>query len=106
MFLTLPPHPPDVLGVVFSALADWLNAYGPLNIMVGSGLDANRDGLRDSDSAYPAIKEGVAIPSHMFVVVTRCSNQGVELESCDSADLQALGMLFQHPLESGVSSMV
>ncbi len=88
---------------VRSLLNDWLGVYSTLNIMVGSVLDANRDGLRDSDSSYPNFTDGVAVPSHFFVVVTRCGLHGVELGACPVEDLQVLGMLFQSPLETGVS---
>ena len=80
-----------------------MEAYSTLNVMLGSVLDADRDGRRDSDSAYPDWVEGVALPSHMFVVVTRCGREGVKLEKCLVADLEVLGMLFQHPPETGVS---
>ena len=88
---------------VLFALIDWIEAYPSLNIMMGSVLDANRDGLRDPDSTYPRFKEGVVLPSHMFVVVTRCGRHGVDVQKCPTEDLLVLGMFFQHPLETGVS---
>ena len=87
------------------ALKNWIDVYSTLNILVGSVLDANRDGHRDSDSAYPHLREGVAIPSHMFVVVTRCERAVVEIRNCPVADLKVLGMLFQHPVQRGVSGV-
>lgn len=100
--LLTPPLPPpsDVWFPVLHALSDWLRTYHMLHIIVGSVMDADRNGLRDPDSAYPRV-EGVAVPSHVFVVVTRCGDGGA-LESCDAGDLEVLGMLFRHPLETGV----
>ena len=45
---------------------------------------------------------GVAIPTHFYAVVVRCTDSGVEPTNCDSDKLDAVGMLFQHPTEPGV----
>ena len=73
---------------------------------MGSVLDANRDGRRDNDTSYTWWVSnkvgGVAIPTHFYVVVVRCTDSGVEPANCGSDKLDAVGMLFQHPTELGV----
>ena len=65
-------------------------------------LDNNRDGLRDQDSTYKTFYKDMAVPSHFYLVVTRCSVMK-ELNACGVDHLEVLGMLFQHPLAPGVS---
>jgi hypothetical protein len=71
-------------------------------------LDANRDGGRDNDQEYTWWVNnkigGVAIPTHFYAMVVRCvDDRGLEPADCKSEKLDAVGMLFQHPTEPGVS---
>ena len=79
--------------------------------MLGSVLDINRDGTRDNDQKYTWWVNnktgGVAIPTHFYAVVVRCVNdRGLEPADCKPEQLDAVGMLFQHPTEPGVSNLI
>ena len=87
-------------------LRSWANS-GTIHVFLGSVLDTNRDGRRDSDAEYTWWVDnkvgGVAIPTHFYAVVVRCLSGGaVEPATCDSDKLDAVGLLFQHPTELGV----
>ena len=74
-------------------------------------LDANRGRTRDEDQQYTWWVNnktgGVAIPTHFYTVVVRCvNNQGLEPADCKPEQLDAVGMLFQHPTEPGVSKLI
>ena len=73
---------------------------------MGSALDVNRDGERDSDANYTLWVNGsggVAIPTHFYAVVVRCINDdGLEPSDCEPDQLDAVGLLLQHPTEPGV----
>ena len=83
----------------------WLLNLGTkaIHIIIGSVLDINRDGKRDNDANYTWWVDGegdVAIPSHYYAVVVRCvTGDGME---CQEDQLDAIGLLFQHPTELGV----
>ena len=88
-------------------LRSWANS-STIHVLLGSVLDADRDGRRDSDEDYTwwinNSVGGVAIPTHFYAVVVRCANdKGLEPTECEPNQLDALGMLFQHPTEPGVS---
>ena len=76
--------------------------HTPLHVILGVALDANDDGLRDDDSTYLHKCLGMTIPTHLFVVVTRCVVGG-DLKTCAVHDLALMGLLLQHPLQAGVS---
>ena len=81
-------------------------AYGAINVITGVLLDSDHSGERDADSSYPRWLNGagsVANPSHYFKVVVRCLDDK-EPADCDPGRLDALGLLFQHPLSPGVRS--
>ncbi len=77
-----------------------------MNIITGVILDSNRDGIRDRDFDYEDKFMGVAIPTHFYVVITRCGVGGRSLSSCAVKDLRVLGLILQHPKELGVSGNV
>ena len=70
-------------------------------------MDTDRDGARDVDGDYiqwMGRAGGVAVPTHFYAVVVRCVNdEGLEPTDCKADQLDALGMLFQHPTEPGVN---
>ena len=91
-------------------LRSWANS-STIHVMLGSVLDTNRDGTRDNDQKYiwwvNNKTGGVAIPTHFYAVVVRCVNdQGLEPADCKPEQLDAVGMLFQHPTEPGVSNLI
>ena len=86
-------------------LRSWAANFSNINIILGSVLDVDRDGKRDSDNDYSWWthgKGGVAIPSHFYAIVVRCKSEGMEPADCKPDQLDALGLLFQHPTENGV----
>ena len=90
-------------------LRSWARNFSTIHVILGSVLDTNRDGKRDRDVDYSWWVDdndgGVAIPTHFYAVVTRCrGSDGVEPADCDLDQLDAVGMLFQHPTEPGVSN--
>ena len=88
-------------------LRSWAVNFTTIHVILGSVLDADRDGERDKDADYVhrvGGAKGVAIPSHFYAVVVRCINdEGLEPADCDRNQLDALGLLFQHSTEPGVS---
>ena len=85
-------------------ISTWFKTYNvPMNIIYGVVLDANRDGSRDPDSTYSDKFMGVAIPTHFYVVMTRCGVTGTSLQACAVKDLIVQGLVLQHPKEPGVS---
>ena len=87
-------------------MRSWANS-STIQVFLGSVLDANRDGKRDDDASYTwwvnDTVGGVAIPTHFYAVIVRCVNdEGVEPADCKPEQLDAVGMLFQHPTEPGV----
>ena len=88
-----------------SRIRAWFKTYSvPMNVVIGVVLDANRDGTRDPDSDYANKFMGVAIPTHFYVVITRCGVSSKSLRSCRVEDLKVLGLVLQHPKQLGVSS--
>ena len=88
-----------------SHIRAWFKTYNvPMNVVIGVVLDANRDGTRDPDSGYANKFMGVAIPTHFYVVITRCGVSSKSLRSCGVKDLKVLGLVLQHPKQPGVSS--
>ena len=92
-------------------LRSWARNFSTINVILGSVLDTDRDGRRDSDASYNwwlgNRTGGVAIPTHFYAVVTRCgSGSGAEPADCDLEQLDTVGMLFQHPTEQGVKIMI
>lgn len=86
----------------------WALKFSTIHVTVGSVLDANRDGERDRDSDYTWWMDsmgGVAVPTHFYAVVVKCVHKGMELAKCNPDQLDALGLLFQHPTEVGVSQL-
>ena len=81
--------------------------FSTIHVILGSVLDTNRDGEWDNDTNYTrwvGSEGGVAIPTHFYAVVTRCVNDdGTEPADCEPNQLDAVGLLFQHPTEPGVS---
>ena len=81
-------------------LRSWANSSA-IHVLLGSVLDANRDGKRDNDANYSwwvgDEVGGVAIPTHFYTVVVRCLSSGVEPADCDPGKLDTAGLLFQHP---------
>ena len=91
-------------------LKSWANS-STIHVLLGSVLDVNRNGRRDNDQEYTWWVNnktgGVAIPTHFYAMVVRCvNNQGLELADCKPEQLDAVGMLFQHPTEAGVSKLI
>ena len=80
--------------------------HAQMNIVTGVILDANRDGARDPDNSYANKFMGVAIPTHFYVIVTRCAVNDTSLANCLEADLRVLGLVLQHPTPAGVSCLV
>ena len=87
-------------------LKHWATRFSTIHVILGSVLDNNKDGERDSDTNYTwrlGRAGGVAIPSHFYGVFVRCkSGGGVEPADCELDQLDAVGLLFQHPTEAGV----
>lgn len=86
-------------------LRSWANV-STIHVIFGSVLDVNRDGERDDDADYTWWVDGeggVAVPTHFYAVVVRCINDnGVDPAGCEPDQLDAIGLLFQHPTEIGV----
>ena len=90
-------------------MRSWAVKFGTIHVMVGSVLDANRDGERDNDGDYTWWVDGVggvAVPTHFYAVVVKCVKNGVEPAKCNPDQLDAVGLLFQHPTEIGVSRII
>ena len=96
-----------VNGPLEKLLRSWAVKFGTIHVILGSILDADRDGSRDRDGDYiqwVGGAGGVAVPTHFYAVVVRCvDGDGVEPADCKTDQLDAVGMLFQHPTEAGVS---
>ena len=93
-----------IWNLTMSRIRAWFKTYSvPMNIVIGVVLDANRDGTRDPDSDYANKFMGVAIPTHFYVVITRCGVSSKSLQSCGVEDLKVLGLVLQHPKQPGVS---
>ena len=89
-------------------MRSWAVKFSTIHVTVGSVLDANRDGERDNDGDYTwwvGGMGGVAVPTHFYAVVVKCLNNGVEPAKCNPDQLDALGLLLQHPTEVGVSQL-
>ena len=90
-------------------LRSWAINFSTIHIILGSVLDVNRDGERDNDADYTRWvggSRGVAIPSHFYAIVVRCKSEGMEPADCKANQLDALGLLFQHPTADGVSILL
>ena len=98
-----------IIGVWIPLLRSWANS-STIHVLLGSVLDANSDGRRDNDEDFTwwvnnRIR-GVAILTHFYAVVVRCINdKSLEPADCKSEQLDAVGMLFQHPTEPGISKL-
>ena len=90
-------------------LKSWAIKFDTIHVILGSVLDTDRDGARDEDGDYIQWVDstgGVAVPTHFYAVVVRCVNdEGVEPADCKPEQLDAVGMLFQHPTEPGVCTV-
>jgi len=79
--------------------------HAQMNVIAGVILDANRDGTRDPDANYADKFMGVAIPTHFYVIVTRCTVNNSTLGNCPETDLEVLSLVLQHPTPAGVRCM-
>ncbi|CAK8697234.1 unnamed protein product, partial [Clavelina lepadiformis] len=73
-------------------LADWSNVYGGINVVSGPAFDYDYDGLADTTFVLQARgtflnndSTSTPIPTHYFMVVTRCKVVGTPFAECSSS---------------------
>ncbi|CAK8697231.1 unnamed protein product [Clavelina lepadiformis] len=82
-------------------LADWAKSYGGVNVVSGPVFDYDFDGHADTMAILQAKgsfldrAKTIPIPTHYFMVITRCSKANVDFNKCknDPNDLEALSFI-------------
>ncbi|XP_063883864.1 venom phosphodiesterase-like [Scylla paramamosain] len=85
--LSLAKHWEQLMDLLVPA---WLEALGPLNLLVGPVFDNNADSFPDNflDFSSPEV------PSDLFAVITRCTEPVSSLTVCPHAKLDANSFIF------------
>lgn len=77
----------------------WEAKYGSLNVVMGPAFDVHGSGRRPPlqdilDTRKPG--SPVAVPSHIFSVLTRCRTAGVSVHACIPSHLNVIAFLLPH----------
>nr|XP_045581985.1 venom phosphodiesterase-like isoform X2 [Procambarus clarkii] len=76
---------------------EWALLHGPLNLLSGSVFDYDADTIAD-DLATVSEGGGLVVPTHVFLVVTRCLAPVVQLDQCPHSQLDALAFVYPQDL--------
>ncbi|KAL7638831.1 UNVERIFIED_CONTAM: hypothetical protein RMT77_010365 [Armadillidium vulgare] len=73
-------------------IPSWLNGSSSgLNIIIGPAFDKDADSVVDD---YNNFQSNPAVPSHLFLIVTKCSSSVTEINDCPTSDLDSLAFIF------------
>ncbi|XP_033103056.1 venom phosphodiesterase-like [Anneissia japonica] len=83
-------------GYLETSIRHWSNAYGRINVIAGTAFDYNADGLADDAVALSnknKTVDGQLVPTHYYVVVTRCA-EGELNKECP--DIKMVAFILRH----------
>ncbi|KAG7178039.1 Venom phosphodiesterase 2-like 1 [Homarus americanus] len=71
----------------------WMVLYGPLNIVTGPVFDYNADTFADDLTTFSQ-SGGLVVPTHMFLVVSRCLVLVNHMADCPHTQVDALAFVY------------
>ncbi|KAK4327360.1 hypothetical protein Pmani_002188 [Petrolisthes manimaculis] len=74
-------------------IVKWQQLYGPLNVITGPVFDFDADSLAD-DITTLSVNKGVVVPTHMFLVVSRCVVWVSSLKNCPHNLIDTLAFVY------------
>ncbi|XP_022102613.1 venom phosphodiesterase 2-like isoform X2 [Acanthaster planci] len=78
----------------------WADEYNGINVITGPIFDHNYDGLRDSlellSQTPSAQLNDTFVPTHFFIVINRCVDDGKAVDDADCDKLEPLSFILQN----------
>ncbi|XP_014666537.1 PREDICTED: venom phosphodiesterase 2-like [Priapulus caudatus] len=83
---------------VHDYLSQWAQTLGPINVVTGPVFDYNIDGNYDDLSMVEFLynDSSIPLPTHYFLVLTRCLELGSSLADCPATSIDALSFIIPH----------
>ncbi|KAF2363587.1 DNA/RNA non-specific endonuclease [Trinorchestia longiramus] len=78
---------------LFNTIEIWRKKFGPMNIVVGPAFDGDGDSIKDDLANWRVQGQGVAVPTHLFAVITRCHIGFGGLHSCPPHHIDTLAFI-------------